>query len=196
MGDVTLLLENLGGGKTSVSEDLLPLVYDELRHLASTRMAREGPGQTLQPTALVHEAWLRLSSENHRRWNDRAHFFRVAALAMRRILVDRARQRSSLRAGGGLERLNLDDLALTAASPEDRIVLVHETLGQLEQRDPESARIVTLKFFGGFTNREIAETLSVTERTVERQWAYARACLLDLMRRAGCPRAGERGHAP
>ena len=110
---------------------------------------------------------------------------------MRRILVDRARQRTSLKAGGGIERLSLDDLALTAASPEDRVVLVHEALGLLEQRDPESARIVTLKFFGGFTNREIAETLDVTERTVERQWAYARACLLDLMRRAGSPGARE-----
>lgn len=188
MSDVTLLLEAVGGGASPASEDLLPLVYDELRHLASARMAREDPGQTLQPTALVHEAWLRLSGEAGRRWNDRAHFFRVAALAMRRILVDRARQRSSIRAGGGLERLDLDDLALTAASPEDRIVLVHETLELLESQDPESARIVTLKFFGGFTNREIAETLAVTERTVERQWAYARACLLQLMRRDGIPR--------
>ena len=110
--------------------------------------------------------------------------FRVAALVMRRILVDRARERSSLKAGAGLERLNLDDLALAAASPNERIVLVHETLGILENKDPGSARLITLKFFGGFTNREIAATLNVTERTVERQWAYARACLLQLMRKA------------
>ena len=103
---------------------------------------------------------------------------------MRRILVDRARERSSLKTGAGLERLNLDDLALAAASPNERIVLVHETLGILENKDPGSARLITLKFFGGFTNREIAATLNVTERTVERQWAYARACLLQLMRKA------------
>ncbi len=181
MSDITLLLDSATRGESSASTELLPLVYDELRHLASSRMARESAGHTLQPTALVHEAWLRLVKPGERQWNNRAHFFRAAARAMRRILVDRARLKSSLKRGSNPERLNLDDLALAATSPDDRIVLVDEALDRLEQQDPDSARLVTLKFFGGFTNREIADNLGVTERTVERQWAYARACLLQLM---------------
>lgn len=183
-GDITLLLESVARGDQAASAELLPLVYDELRHLASARMAREAGGHTLQPTALVHEAWLKLARPGDRRWNDRAHFFRAAAQAMRRILVDRARAKSSLKRGADAERLNLDDLALAAASPDDRVLLVDEALERYERDDPEGARIVTLKFFGGFTNREIAETLGVTERTVERQWAYARACLLELIHAA------------
>jgi RNA polymerase sigma factor (TIGR02999 family) len=188
MSDITLLLESVGRGEQAASAELLPLVYDELRHLASARMARESAGHTLQPTALVHEAWMRLVKPGDRKWNNRAHFFRAAAQAMRRILVDRARLKSSIKRGSNPERLNLDDLALAATTPDDRVVLVDEALGRLEQQDPDSARIVTLKFFGGFTNREIAETLGVTERTVERQWAYARACLLELMQDADLPK--------
>lgn len=182
MSDITLLLDSVARGETSASEELLPLVYDELRHLASARMARESAGHTLQPTALVHEAWLRLVKPDGRQWNNRAHFFRAAAQAMRRILVDRARLRSSVKRGAGADHVALDDLALAATTPDDRVVLVDEALDRLEREDAESARVVVLKFFGGFTNREIAETLGVTERTVERQWAYARACLLELMR--------------
>jgi RNA polymerase sigma factor (TIGR02999 family) len=185
MSDITLLLESVARGESAASAELLPLVYDELRHLASARMAREAAGHTLQPTALVHEAWMRLAKPGDRRWNNRAHFFRAAAQAMRRILVDRARLKSSIKRGENAERLGLDDLALAATLPDDRVVLVDEALDRFEQQDPDAARIVTLKFFGGFTNREIAETLGVTERTVERQWAYARACLLQLMRDAG-----------
>lgn len=185
MSDITLLLESVARGESAASAELLPLVYDELRHLASARMAREAAGQTLQPTALVHEAWMRLARPGDRRWNNRAHFFRAAAQAMRRILVDRARLKSSLKRGENAERLSLDDFALAATLPDDRVVLVDEALDRFEQQDPDAARIVTLKFFGGFTNREIAETLGVTERTVERQWAYARACLLQLMRDTG-----------
>lgn len=185
MSDITLLLESVSRGEQAASAELLPLVYDELRHLASSRMSHEAAGQTLQPTALVHEAWLRLARPGDRQWNNRAHFFRAAAQAMRRILVDRARLKSSLKRGSNPERLNLDDLSLATTTPDDRVVLVDEALYRLEQQDPDSARIVTLKFFGGFTNREIAETLEVTERTVERQWAYARACLLQLMQDAG-----------
>jgi RNA polymerase sigma factor (TIGR02999 family) len=188
MSDITLLLESVGRGEQAASAELLPLVYDELRHLASARMARESAGHTLQPTALVHEAWMRLVKPGDRQWNNRAHFFRAAAQAMRRILVDRARLKSSIKRGSNPERLNLDDLALAATTPDDRVVLVDEALGRLEQQDPDSARIVTLKFFGGFTNREIAETLGVTERTVERQWAYARACLLELMQDTDLPK--------
>jgi len=188
MSDITLLLESVGRGEQAASAELLPLVYDELRHLATARMARESAGHTLQPTALVHEAWMRLVKPGDRKWNNRAHFFRAAAQAMRRILVDRARLKSSIKRGSNPERLNLDDLALAATTPDDRVVLVDEALGRLEQQDPDSARIVTLKFFGGFTNREIAETLGVTERTVERQWAYARACLLELMQDNDLPK--------
>lgn len=185
MSEVTLLLEAVGQGEEAASEKLLPLVYDELRHLATSRMAREEGGQTLQPTALVHEAWLRLTSQKERTWNNRAHFFRVAALAMRRILVDRARHKASLKCGGNAQRMNIDDLDLCEASPDDRILLIDEALGRLESQDPESARIVTLKFFGGFTNKEIAETLGVTERTVERHWAYARASLFRMIQESG-----------
>jgi RNA polymerase sigma factor (TIGR02999 family) len=185
MSDITLLLESVGRGESVASAELLPLVYDELRHLAASRMHREAAGHTLQPTALVHEAWIRLVRPGDRRWNNRAHFFRAAAQAMRRILVDRARIKSSLKRGANSERLNLDDLTLATTTPDDRIVLVDEALDRLEQQDADSARIVTLKFFGGFTNREIAETLGITERTIERQWAYARASLLQLMQDAG-----------
>jgi len=185
MSDLTLLLESVGNGQTAASEDLLPLVYDELRHLAAARMVTEAADHTLQPTALVHEAWLKLSTSNARRWNDRTHFFRVAALAMRRILVDRARHKSSLKHGGRQERLNIEDVTLANVEPDERILLIDEALGQLEAQDPDSARIVTLKFFGGFTNKAIAETLEVTERTVERQWAYAKARLFQLIQEAG-----------
>ena len=185
MSDITLLLDSVRRGDRSASAELLPLVYDELRHLASARMAREAGGHTLQPTALVHEAWLRLARPGDLRWNDRAHFFRAAAQAMRRILVDRARAKSALRHGANCEHLQLDDHQLATTTPDERVLLVDEALDRFEARDPESARIVTLKFFVGFTNREIAELDGVTERTVERQWAYARACLLDLMREPG-----------
>ena len=185
MSDLTLLLESVGSGHTAASEDLLPLVYDELRHLAGIRMSGEAAGHTLQPTALVHEAWLKLSTANQRRWNDRTHFFRVAALAMRRILVDRARYKSSIRHGGFQERLNIDDVSLSSVEPDDRILLIDEALAKLEEEDADSARIVTMKFFGGFTNKAIAETLAVTERTVERQWAYAKSRLFQLIQSAG-----------
>jgi len=189
MSDVTLLLEAVGRGERGASEELLPLVYDELRHLAASRMSREGGGQTLQATALVHEAWLRMAGQKERTWNNREHFFRVAALAMRRILVDRARHKASLKCGGNAERLNIDDLDLCETPSDDRILLIDDALSRLEGEDPESARIVTLKFFGGFTNKEIAGTLGVTERTVERRWAYARACLFRLIQKStnnGC----------
>ncbi len=181
MSDITLLLEAVGRGEDRASEELLPLVYDELRHLAATRMVHEAPGQTLQPTALVHEAWLRLVSEGERTWNNRAHFFRAAAQAMRRILVDRARHKSSLKCGGDQKRLVLEDLELAAAAPDDRILMIDDALERLQVEDEESARIITLKFFGGLTNREIAKNLGVTERTVERQWAYAKAVLFEMI---------------
>lgn len=181
MSDVTLLLDAIARGENRASEDLLPLIYDELRRLAAARMAGEAEGQTLQPTALVHEAWLRLVNEGGRTWKNRAHFFRAAAQAMRRILVDRARQKLSLKRGSGGEKITLDDIDLPAATVDDRVLLVDQNLERLETVDPESARVVTLKFFGGLTNKEVAKILGVTERSVERQWAYAKACLFEMI---------------
>ena len=181
MSEITVLLDAVVRGEGAASEELLPLVYDELRRLASGLLLREAPGQTLQATSLVHEAWLRLVGAGDRNWNSRAHFFRVAAQAMRHIMVDRARRRASLKHGNGRERLNIDDVQLEAARPDERILLIDEALHQLEREDPESAKITVLKFFGGFTNREIARIQGVTERTVERQWAYAKTCLFQLI---------------
>lgn len=163
------------------SEQLLPVVYDELRRLAASRMARESAGMTLQPTALVHEAWLRLSGKGDRNWNDRAHFFRAAALAMRRILVDRARQKSSIKGGGTRSETGHSALDHTEVTPDERLLLIDESLRRLEKEDPESARIVLLKFFAGLTNQEAASTLGVNVRTVERQWAYAKASLFQMV---------------
>jgi RNA polymerase sigma factor (TIGR02999 family) len=181
VSDVTLVLEAIGRGEARAPEELLPLVYEELRRLASAQMAGEAAGQTLQPTALVHEAWLRLVKEESRTWRNREHFFRAAALAMRRILVDRARHKLSLKAGGGGEKVPLEDVDLAAATTDDRVLLVDQTMDRLEKEDPESARVVSLKFFCGLTNNEVAEVLGVTERSVERQWAYAKASLFELM---------------
>jgi RNA polymerase sigma factor (TIGR02999 family) len=154
-------------------------------------MAREAAGMTLQPTALVHEAWMRLSSSGDRSWTDRVHFFRAAALAMRRILVDRARQRSSLKGGGNRTDLDPSLLGRVDVTPDDRLLLIDESLKRLEKEDPDSARIVLLKFFAGLTNNEVAASQGVTVRTIERQWAYAKASLLQIIREIeadwGCP---------
>jgi RNA polymerase sigma factor (TIGR02999 family) len=163
----------------------LPLVYDELRKLATVRMANEQAGQTLQATALVHEAWLRLVADGDRTWQNRAHFFGAAAEAMRRILIENARRKSRLKHGGGQERLNLEDLELAETSPDDKVLLIDEALQELQARDPERAQIVVFKFFGGLTNQEVAQSLGIGERTVERQWAYAKAWLFRKIRVSG-----------
>lgn len=178
MNEITLILEAIGRGDKQASEDLLPLVYQELRRLAAAKMAREPEGQTLQPTELVHEAWLRLVGNEEQSWENRTHFLGAAAEAMRRILVDRARHRSTLKCGRGQRRLDIEGLNLAAASPDDKVLLIDEALERLRTEDPEKARIVTLKFFGGLTNQEIAEHLKIGERTVERQWAFAKAWLV------------------
>jgi RNA polymerase sigma factor (TIGR02999 family) len=169
----------------AVSSELLPLLYDELRSLAAGYMARQTPGQTLQPTALVHEAWLRLTREDERAWNDRAHFFRAAAQAMRQILVDRARAKGRLKRGAKSEELNIDEVDLAAATMDERVLLVDEMLDCLEKENPEGARVITLKFFGGLTEKEIASMDGVDERTVRRRWAYAKARLYQLLREKG-----------
>jgi RNA polymerase sigma factor (TIGR02999 family) len=179
MNDITLILDAIQRGDAKASEDLLPLVYDGLRRLASARMARESAGQTLQPTALVHEAWLQLVGDGNRSWQNRAHFFGAAADAMRRILIDKARRKATLKRGDHLTRVNIADIDLADASPDDQVLLIDEALEALEQEDPERARIVVLKFFGGLTNQEAAGTLGIGERSVERQWAAAKVRLFQ-----------------
>jgi RNA polymerase sigma factor (TIGR02999 family) len=175
--EITQVLHAIGRSEEGAAEKLLPLVYAELRRLAAARMAYELSGQTLQPTALVHEAWLRLVSDGDRTWQNRAHFFGAAAEAMRRILIERARHKSRLKHGGGQARLNLEDLELAQTTPDDKVLLVDEALTRLKVEDPELERIVVLKFFGGLSNAEVAETLGLATRTLDRQWAYARAWL-------------------
>jgi RNA polymerase sigma factor (TIGR02999 family) len=182
MTEITQMLQAVGRGDHRASEELLPLVYDELRRHAAARMAHEAAGQTLQPTALVHEAWLRLVGNNDRSWQNRAHFFGAAAEAMRRILIENARRKSCLKRGGDQVRLDIENLELAATTPEDKVLLIDEALEQLQARDPEKARVVVLKFFGGYTNEEVAESLGVTERTVERHWAYAKTWLFQTIR--------------
>ena len=179
--EITLVLQSLRAGESGAAADLLPLVYDELRRLAAQRMAQESASQTLQATALLHEAWLRLVGDGDRTWQNRAHFFGAAAEAMRRILVENARRKARLKRGGDLVRLNVADLELAATTPDEKVLLMDEALGKLAVADPEKARLVVLKFFGGLTNQEVAENLGVTERTVERQWAYARTWLYQCI---------------
>lgn len=181
MSEVPPHLEAIARGEVQAAEELLPLVYEELRRLAAVRLAGESAGQTLQPTALVHEAWLRMVKEGDRTWENRTHFLRTAALAMRRILVDRARQKLRLKRGAGVDMVSIEENDLVSPTAEDRVLLVDQCLERLEQEDAESARVVTMKFFGGLTNKEVAGVLGVSERSVERQWAYARALLLEMI---------------
>jgi len=185
VSEITQVLQAIGRGEGKPSEDLLPLVYDELRKLAAARMANEQAGQTLQATALVHEAWLRLVADGDRTWQNRAHFFGAAAEAMRRILIENARRKSRIKHGGGQERVNVEDLELAETSPDEKVLLIDEALQELQARDPERAQIVVLKFFGGLTNQEVAQSLGIGERTVERQWAYAKAWLFRKIRVSG-----------
>jgi RNA polymerase sigma factor (TIGR02999 family) len=186
MNEITQVLGAVARGEAGAAEDLLPLVYEELRRLAGARMAQEAPGQTLQATALVHEAWLRLVNEGHRTWANRALFFAAAAEAMRRILIENVRRKSRLKRGGGqLIRVELSDMDLAEKTPDDRVLLIDEALERLKAQNPEAAQLVSMKFFAGMTNQEVAETLGVTERTVERRWAFAKAWLLRTIQEAG-----------
>ena len=190
MSEITRLLHAADRGEAGAAEQLLPLVYDELRRLAARRLRQEADAATLQPTALVHEAWLRLASQGAREWNDRQHFLRTAALAMRRILVDLARKKAARKRGRKMERVDIAELNLSSPEPDERVLLVNEALVRLEAEDPESARLITCKFFGGFSNEETAEMLGISERTLNRQWAYAKAALYRLIQQGGDP-AGE-----
>lgn len=182
MSDITLVLEAVGKGGEDASEQLLCLAYDELRKLAAARMARESAGHTLQPTALVHEAWLRMVGDADRSWKNRAYFFAAAAEAMRRILIEHARRKASLKSGGGQERLNVDDLELSAVAPDEKVLLINEALELLEQSQPDRARVVVLKYFGGMTNEEIAGLMGISPRSVIRHWLCAKAWLFRKIR--------------
>lgn len=175
---VTQILEAAGAGDETAAERLLPLVYDELRHLAAAKLAHEAPGQTLQPTALVHEAWLRLVGPGNHHWNGRGHFFGAAAEAMRRILIDRARKRHRQRHGHGLVRIDLDQLDVAITADDDLLLRVNEALEKLEAEAPERARLVKLRFFTGLSVTEAADALGVAPITAKRHWAFARAWLL------------------
>lgn len=182
MSDITQLLHATEGGDAHAAEALLIAVYDELRKTAAFKMASIPAGQTLQPTALVHEAWLRLRPAEHPPWVNRSHFFAAAAEAMRHILIDRARRRSRVRHGGGQERVDLEAFEIAAPQTDETLLQLHDALDRLTEVDPVKADIVKLRFFVGFTDREVAEALGISERTVERHWAYAKAWLVDTMK--------------
>lgn len=177
MSKVTQLLDAVDRGEARAADELLPEVYEELRKLAASKMAREHPGQTLQPTALVHEAWIRLVGSTHQRWQNRRHFFGAAAEAMRRILIDRARRKHRVRHGQGLQRLNLDDVDLAVTADDDTLLRVHEALLAFEREAPDRAELVKLRYFTGLSIAEAAETLGISPSTAKRQWTFARAWL-------------------
>jgi RNA polymerase sigma factor (TIGR02999 family) len=175
--DVTRILNSMREGDPQAAEVLLPLVYDELRRLAAHKMAGESAGHTLQPTALVHEAWLRLAGSHQGTWENRVHFFSAAAEAMRRILVDHARRKHSLKRGGGAERVELNESTLVLAAPPDELLAVHDALDKLALQDRTAADLVKLRYFVGMTMEEAAAALGMALRTTELRWAYARAWL-------------------
>ena len=181
MSQVTRILNDIQHGDSKAADDLLPLIYEELRRLATHKMAYEAPGQTLQPTALVHEAWLRLVGDGDPGWQNRAHFFAAAAEAMRRILIDRARRKRALRRGGGQARVEMAETALEAPADDEKILQVHDALEVLAAEDPEKAEIVKLRFFGGLSHEEIAGVLGVNEKTVRRHWEVAKVRLFQII---------------
>ena len=184
MSDVTRILAAIEQGDPHAAEQLLPLVYDELRQLAAQRLVQEKPGQTLQATALVHEAYLRLvNAETTKHWNSRRHFFAAAAEAMRRILVEKARARGSLKRGGRRERLDLDDLTVTAPERPEDLLALDEALTRLAAVEPQAAELVHLRYFAGQTMSAAADMLGLSLRSTHRLWAYAKAWLLQELER-------------
>jgi RNA polymerase sigma factor (TIGR02999 family) len=183
VSEATVLLSAVEGGDPKAADQLLELVYGELRALATHKMAQEKQGQTLQPTALVHEAWLRLVGSETPNFQNRAHFFSAAAEAMRRILIDRARRRRTQRHGGGYERVNLDDCDLAAPQADDELLAVNDALDQLSKEHPVQAEVVKLRYFGGRTNDEVAQVLGISVASVKNYWAFSRAWLLQEIKR-------------
>jgi len=183
MSEVTRILSAIEEGDIQAAEQLLPLVYDELRKLAAQRLAQEKPGQTLQATALVHEAYLRLVDVNKaQEWNSRGHFFGAAAEAMRRILLNRARDKKRQKRGGGWQRLDLDALAVADNASDDQLIALDDALQRLAQENPACAQLVQLRFFTGMTLAEAATALGLARRSADRQWAYARAWLYEALK--------------
>jgi RNA polymerase sigma factor (TIGR02999 family) len=182
MSEVTRILSAIEGGDPQAADQLLPLVYKELRLLASRKLAQERPGQTLEPTALVHEAYLRLVGVNQvQHWDSRGHFFAAAAEAMRRILVDEARRKGSSKRGAGRTRLPLDDDRIAAAEPAEDVVALDQALDRLAASDSQAAQLVKLRFFAGLTSEQAAKILGIPSRSADRMWAYARAFLFKEM---------------
>jgi len=179
MSQFTEILNTLERGEAKAAEELLPLVYGELRRLAAYKLTAESPGQTLQPTALVHEAWLRLTANENLKWDGRAHFFAAAAEAMRRILIDNARRKNAHKRGASPVRVDLDDVNLAASADDTQLLRITDALDQLAREDASSAELVKLRFFVGLTNEEAAQALGVSERTAKRHWTFARAWLYD-----------------
>ena len=177
MSDVTVILDAIQTGDPKAAEELLPLVYAELRKLAAFKLAQQSPDQTLQPTALVHEAYLKLLGGGNHSWQNRRHFFAAAAEAMRHLLVDRARRKAAVRHGGGLRRIDLDHVVVATETTDDNILLINEALERLTRHDAQTAELVKMRFFGGLTFPQAAEVLGLSERTAKRSWAYARAWL-------------------
>jgi len=180
--DVPKSQEPVVRGELRPAEDLLPLVYEELRRLAAYKMAQEAPGQTLQPTALVHEAWLRLAGSDRQRWRGRDHFFSAAAEAMRRILVENARRKQRVRHGGGLQPVDIAAIELPIATQDEKCLQIDEYLDQLAEEDPEKAEVVKLRVFTGLRVSEIASILDCSEKTVQRHWNFAKAWLSRSLR--------------
>jgi RNA polymerase sigma factor (TIGR02999 family) len=183
VSDLARLLASVHDCDPQSAETLLPQVYEELRRVARHKMAMQPPGHTLQPTALVHEAFLRMLGNPENTWENRRHFFASASEAMRHILVDRARRKNAVRHGGDHTRINLDDVSVASAAPEENVLLVNDALSRLAAHDAAAAELVKLRFFGGFTFAQAAELLEVSERTAKRMWAYARAWLFEEIRR-------------
>jgi RNA polymerase sigma factor (TIGR02999 family) len=184
MSDVTRILSQIEAGEPAATEKLLPLVYDELRKLAAARLAQEPSGKTLQPTALVHEAFLRLVDvDSQPLWDSRGHFFAAAAEAMRRILVESARRKKRHKRGGNRQRAVLDERALAAPAEDDRLLELDAALARLQDAHPRPAELVKLRYFAGLTGEQAAQTLGISTATAERDWAYARAWLLREMSR-------------
>lgn len=179
MSDITRILTAIDEGDTRAVDKLLPAVYQELRQLAARKLSREKPGQTLQPTALVHEAYLRLVGAEGQSWKGKTHFFAAAAEAMRRILIENARRKGRLKRGAGRQRIDLDEVQMDLEDPSPDILALDEALAKLEAADKGKADLVKLRYFGGLTVEQAAEVLGISERTAKRYWAYARAWLYD-----------------